>query len=166
MRVKQRCRVRERERERDHLTQTDDTLLFGHQTLHGPTVFLLPPWRKLLQLSLHCATPLEGPCSSRRCVRTPSQPGSPRGSGRTRGSVGALASGGTKHSTDSEGLKKKKRLLRMGAEKSTTPHLQLVRVDQMLSHGLDNQFKEEPGELRAGEVKGRSNFFSNSHLYK
>lgn len=39
------------------------------------------------------------------------------------------------------------------------PYLHLVRVNQMLGHGLDNHLKEEPGELKPGEVKERSNLF-------
>lgn len=40
--------------------------------------------------------------------------------------------------------------------KSVQTHLHLVGVKQILGHGFDNQFEEEPGELKPGEYKGRS----------
>lgn len=43
-------------------------------------------------------------------------------------------------------------------------YLHLVGVNQMLGHGLDNHFKEEPGELRPGEAKERSNLFQYLEL--
>lgn len=33
------------------------------------------------------------------------------------------------------------------------PYLYFIKVDQILSHGLDDQIEEEPGELKEGEVK-------------
>lgn len=56
---------------------------------------IFPPWQKLLQLSWHCVSPLAALCFSRRCVRTPSPPGSPCGSGRTRGNAEASEAAGT-----------------------------------------------------------------------
>ena len=48
---------------------------------------VLPPWQKQPQLSWRCVSLRAGLCSSRRCVRTPSPPECPRGSGRWRGNA-------------------------------------------------------------------------------
>lgn len=41
----------------------------------------------------------------------------------------------------------------MGPNPSVTPYLYLVRVNQMLGHGLDDELKEEPGELKPDKTK-------------
>ncbi len=70
------------------------TCLFENVHFKSTRDTLLPPWRTLPQLSWHCASLQPGLCFSRRCVRTPSPPGSPHGSGRMRGNAGASEAAG------------------------------------------------------------------------
>lgn len=114
------------------------------------------PWRTLLPLSWRCASLLAAPCASRRCARKPSPPESPHDSGRTRGTAGVSAAAGTPQGVRLGFWFNRELLTGPKRTKSlrTTHHLYFVRVDQMLGHGLDDQLKEEPGEL--GKKKSSS----------